>query len=92
MANMNPNKSVIIDCDPGIDDAAALFMALASDKLDVVALTTVFGNVGLDQTTSNLSLAKAINSAAASSIPGSQSMITDLFGFIFAMDQSPVSD
>jgi inosine-uridine nucleoside N-ribohydrolase len=53
MTNMNPNKSVIIDCDPGIDDAAALFMALASDQLDVVALTTVFGNVGLDQTTIN---------------------------------------
>ena len=53
MTNMNPSKSVIIDCDPGIDDAAALFMALASDQLNVVALTTVFGNVGLDQTTIN---------------------------------------
>ena len=53
MTNIDSTKSVIIDCDPGIDDAAALFMALASDKLDVVALTTVFGNVGLDQTTIN---------------------------------------
>ena len=52
MTIMNPRKT-IIDCDPGIDDAAALFMALSSDRLDVVALTTVFGNVGVDQTTIN---------------------------------------
>ena len=53
MTTLNQRKPVIIDCDPGIDDAAALFMALASDKLNVLALTTVFGNVGLNQTTIN---------------------------------------
>ena len=47
------SKPVIIDCDPGIDDAAALFMALNSDTLDVRALTTVFGNVSVEQTTIN---------------------------------------
>ena len=47
------SKPVIIDCDPGIDDAAALFMALNSDTLDVRALTTVLGNVSVEQTTIN---------------------------------------
>lgn len=46
-------KKVIIDCDPGIDDALALMMAFASDKLDVLALTAVSGNVPVDQTADN---------------------------------------
>ena len=44
---------VVIDTDPGIDDAIALLLALASPELDVVGLTTVAGNVGLDHTTRN---------------------------------------
>ncbi|MBI0377100.1 nucleoside hydrolase, partial [Streptomyces albiflaviniger] len=39
----------MIDCDPGIDDAIALLLAYASPELDVVGVTTVAGNVGLDQ-------------------------------------------
>lgn len=46
-------KKVIIDCDPGIDDALALMMAFASDKLDVLALTAVSGNVPVAQTAEN---------------------------------------
>lgn len=46
-------KPVIIDCDPGIDDAIAIFMALVSDNLDVRAITTVAGNVCVDRTTNN---------------------------------------
>ena len=37
-------KRVIIDTDPGIDDTAAIFLALASPELHVEALTTVYGN------------------------------------------------
>ena len=37
-------KKVIIDFDPGIDDTMALFLALGSPHLNVVAITTVFGN------------------------------------------------
>lgn len=44
---------VIIDCDPGHDDAIALFLALASEELDVRAVTTVAGNSTLDKTTRN---------------------------------------
>ena len=46
-------KPVIIDCDPGHDDAIALFLALASPELDVLAVTTVAGNAPLDKTTRN---------------------------------------
>lgn len=37
-------KPVILDCDPGHDDAIAIFMALASDKLNVKAITISAGN------------------------------------------------
>jgi inosine-uridine nucleoside N-ribohydrolase len=46
-------KRVIIDTDPGIDDTAAIFFALTSGVLQVEALTTVFGNVEVEQTTRN---------------------------------------
>ena len=44
---------VLIDTDPGIDDAAAILVALASAEIDVIGLTTVAGNVGLAKTTTN---------------------------------------
>jgi inosine-uridine nucleoside N-ribohydrolase len=50
---MKDAKPVLIDCDPGVDDAAAIFLALSHKSLDIQAITTVFGNVGLEQTTTN---------------------------------------
>jgi purine nucleosidase len=44
---------VLIDCDPGIDDALALALAAGSRALDVVGVTTVGGNVDLSLTTAN---------------------------------------
>jgi inosine-uridine nucleoside N-ribohydrolase len=44
---------VLIDCDPGQDDAIALLLALASPELDVRGVTTVAGNQTLDKTTTN---------------------------------------
>ncbi|KAI4295270.1 hypothetical protein L6164_035333 [Bauhinia variegata] len=38
-------KKIIIDTDPGIDDAMAIFLALRSPELEVIGLTTIFGNV-----------------------------------------------
>ena len=46
-------KRVIIDADPGIDDMAAILMALASDRLQVEAFTTIFGNASVEQCTVN---------------------------------------
>jgi purine nucleosidase len=48
-----PSRPIIIDTDPGIDDALAILLALASPEIELRALTTVAGNVGLDLTTQN---------------------------------------
>ncbi|MEZ5997214.1 MAG: nucleoside hydrolase [Hyphomonas sp.] len=45
--------SLIIDCDPGVDDAVMLMMALLSPQLDVRAITAVAGNVPLSLTSRN---------------------------------------
>jgi purine nucleosidase len=47
---------VIIDCDPGQDDAVMLLMALACPELDVLGITTVAGNVPLELTQRNARL------------------------------------
>ncbi len=47
-------KPVLIDTDPGVDDALALLLALNSDKLQVKAITTVSGNVDVQRATYNL--------------------------------------
>ncbi len=44
---------IILDTDPGIDDALALCLALASPEVQLEAITTVSGNVGVDLTTAN---------------------------------------
>jgi len=50
-------RKIIIDCDPGQDDAVALFLAFASpDELDLLGITTVCGNVPLNLTSRNARL------------------------------------
>ena len=47
-------RPLIIDCDPGVDDAIAILMALASpDQFDLLGITTVAGNVPLELTQRN---------------------------------------
>ena len=46
-------RKIIIDTDPGIDDAMAIFYALASPELDVVGLTSIFGNATTAVCTTN---------------------------------------
>ncbi len=47
-------RRIIIDCDPGQDDAVALFLAMSSpDELDILGITTVAGNVPLALTQRN---------------------------------------
>ena len=57
---------IILDCDPGTDDALALFLAFASPELDVLAVTAAGGNVGLERTLAN---ALGLTALAASSVP-----------------------
>ena len=44
---------VLIDTDPGVDDAVAIFLALASPEIEVVGITAVAGNVPLEKTALN---------------------------------------
>jgi inosine-uridine nucleoside N-ribohydrolase len=44
---------VLLDCDPGHDDAIALLLALASPELELLGVTTVAGNQTLEKTTAN---------------------------------------
>ena len=46
-------QKIIIDTDPGIDDAMAIHMAFADPRIEVVGLTTIFGNVTTRQATRN---------------------------------------
>ena len=46
-------KKLIIDCDPGHDDAVAIMLAAASNKLQILGITCVAGNSTLKNTTSN---------------------------------------
>jgi inosine-uridine nucleoside N-ribohydrolase len=58
---------VIIDTDPGIDDTAAIFFALAADAFQVEMVTTVFGNASLEHTTRNALL--LLETAGRTDIP-----------------------
>jgi len=46
-------KKVWIDTDPGIDDTFAMAMLFASPEVEVVGISTIFGNVTVEQTTKN---------------------------------------
>lgn len=50
---MTQARRIIIDTDPGIDDAMAIFYALESPELEVLGLTTVFGNAHVEVCTTN---------------------------------------
>src|SRR5437879_656130 len=44
---------IVLDCDPGHDDAIALLLALASPEVELLGVTTVSGNQTLEKTTAN---------------------------------------
>ncbi len=44
---------ILVDCDPGHDDAIAILLALASPEVELRAITTVAGNQTVDKTTRN---------------------------------------
>src|SRR5512147_3333999 len=65
-AKMSPTR-IIIDTDPGIDDALAFLLALASPEIQLEALTTTQGNVTLEKATRNA--LSVLELAHASDIP-----------------------
>jgi inosine-uridine nucleoside N-ribohydrolase len=54
MAVTSMPTPVLIDTDMGVDDAVAIALAMASDTIDLVGLTSVGGNVSLEQATKNI--------------------------------------
>lgn len=61
-------RNIIFDTDPGIDDAIALFLILKNlDKLNLLLVTTVFGNVSIEKTTKNA--LNLLNYAGHNNIP-----------------------
>ena len=57
---------VILDCDPGTDDAFAVLLAMASPEIELLAITVAGGNVGLDRTLPN---ALALLALAGAPVP-----------------------
>lgn len=53
-------QKLIIDCDPGVDDAVALFLAFAAPELQILGVTTVAGNVDGAQTARNARLIRQL--------------------------------
>ncbi|MDP9467264.1 MAG: nucleoside hydrolase [Chloroflexota bacterium] len=54
MSSGRPTRQpIVLDCDPGHDDALAILLAAAAPALDLLAITTVAGNQSLDKTTLN---------------------------------------
>ena len=47
------SSTIVLDCDPGIDDALAIAFAVGHQGIELAGITTVAGNVGLDKTTAN---------------------------------------
>lgn len=53
MVDSKSKRRVIIDTDPGVDDALTIFAALRCDAIEVIGLTTIFGNVPTVKSTQN---------------------------------------
>jgi purine nucleosidase len=53
VAGFGVARDIIIDCDPGIDDAVALMMAFGAPELNVLGVTAVAGNQGIAVTAEN---------------------------------------
>jgi purine nucleosidase len=63
--------SIILDCDPGIDDALAIAFAHGHPGIDLLGITTVAGNVSLARTTANaLAVCEYIGAAGTPVTPG----------------------
>lgn len=66
MTKLKKHK-VVIDCDPGADDALAIMLALNSEEIDVIGITTVSGNSPLEICTQNA--LNILNSCNKKNIP-----------------------
>jgi len=63
-------RKIILDCDPGHDDAIAIMLALASPELQVLGISTTYGNVALDKTTHNALVVRELLGSKVRIYPG----------------------
>ena len=63
-------RPVIIDCDPGTDDALALWLALASPEIDLRMVTVAGGNAGLERTVANARAVVGLGGGVVPVVPG----------------------
>jgi purine nucleosidase len=63
-------RTVILDCDPGTDDALALWLALGSPEIDLRMVTVVGGNAGLERTVANASAVLGLARSTVPLVPG----------------------
>ena len=82
---MSETTPIIIDTDPGVDDAIAILMALASKSCEVLGLTVVGGNVPLARGTRNaLAILQWVGRAEVPVCRGSARPLSQRFGYSFA--------
>lgn len=77
---------IILDCDPGHDDAIAILLAVQSPRIDLRAVTTTFGNCSIEDATRNalriLTLAGATNIPVARGAAGSLAGLSELGNYV----------
>ena len=78
------SKSIIIDTDPGTDDAIAILLALCDPSIHILGLTTVGGNVALSKTTTNaLRILDYMNRSDIPVIPGANKPLNGRFSYSY---------
>jgi inosine-uridine nucleoside N-ribohydrolase len=77
---------VLVDCDPGLDDALALLLVLASPELELLGVTAVAGNQTVDKTTANA--LKVLELAGRSDIPVASGAAGPLAGELVVADDA----
>lgn len=79
-------SKIIIDTDPGVDDALTFLLALASPEIKLEALTSVHGNIGIDNTTRNA--LSVLELAHASHIPVARGCELPLVSPLYKSDKN----
>ena len=75
-ADSDAKRKVIIDTDAGSDDAAALMLAATSEKLDILGVTVLYGNVPLDAAAKNALMVLEVCGSDASAYIGADKPLT----------------
>lgn len=81
------SRPVLIDTDPGIDDAIALLLALRCPELEVRGVTTVGGNVAVERCTANAAKVLALGGVKPGALPLHQGARTALAANVKVVDE-----